>query len=205
MIRSIIFSSSPFELAAFYRKCGLQFQSLTFDEKTLYLSTNSSLCIMSCAKEQNYLGGLMACITQCDAQPFLNLSLECPFVCGKALLNISIDSAVATAKQFDWITVIRACSIEDTKSFYMTISNKWVKERHDKGPDHYALEDQGHIFEIYPCHEKHSPCLEFIVSSQKSMRGDDEPVLEGLGLKLMGGNSFIIHDPDGRRIQFVQS
>jgi hypothetical protein len=48
------------------------------------------------------------------------------------------------------LVVIRSQDIERSAEFYRTIGLDLVKHRHGTGPEHFAAEQYGWVFEVYP-------------------------------------------------------
>ena len=48
------------------------------------------------------------------------------------------------------LVVLRARDAERHVSFYSGLGLDFVRHRHGSGPEHFACEDQGSVFEIYP-------------------------------------------------------
>jgi len=48
------------------------------------------------------------------------------------------------------LLVIRCSNIETSKRFYECLGFTFKKEQHGKGPEHYASEKNGFVFELYP-------------------------------------------------------
>src|SRR5439155_25859299 len=48
------------------------------------------------------------------------------------------------------LVVIRAIDVERALRFYRSLGLSFVKEQHGEGPEHFAAESAGVVFEIYP-------------------------------------------------------
>ena len=48
------------------------------------------------------------------------------------------------------LLVIRSENIDQAVTFYQTVGLTFDKHRHGAGPEHYACEQEGFVFEIYP-------------------------------------------------------
>jgi len=48
------------------------------------------------------------------------------------------------------LIVLRCNDIEQSKEFYSTIGMEFAREQHGPGPQHYAFEKDGFVFELYP-------------------------------------------------------
>ena len=48
------------------------------------------------------------------------------------------------------LIVLYVANIETSKTFYEALGLRFQKEKHGKGPEHYAAEIEGVVLEIYP-------------------------------------------------------
>jgi lactoylglutathione lyase len=48
------------------------------------------------------------------------------------------------------LLVLRCKDVEATRRFYELLGAVFSKERHGKGPEHYACENSGFVLELYP-------------------------------------------------------
>lgn len=55
------------------------------------------------------------------------------------------------------LVVLRSSNIERAAEFYRTIGLVFTRHAHGSGPEHYASEVNGLVFEIYPLSAKSSP------------------------------------------------
>ena len=62
--------------------------------------------------------------------------------------------------------VIRATRLEEVLSFFQTLGLEFVKEKHGSGPEHYACERNGVVFEIYPSRKNDSFVLRDYVTNE---------------------------------------
>lgn len=46
--------------------------------------------------------------------------------------------------------VIKTTKLQEVLEFYQTLGLTFVQEKHGNGPTHYACEQNGMVFEIYP-------------------------------------------------------
>lgn len=83
----------------------------------------------------------------------------------------------------------------------------FIKHAHGKGPEHYAHEDDRGVFELYPAKG---------ATDDKTGLGFECDDLEAMFRTLTEfgpdgirqtewGRSFVVRDPDGRRIELTQS
>jgi lactoylglutathione lyase len=92
------------------------------------------------------------------------------------------------------LLVLRCSDLERAKAFYECLDLEFEKHRHGDGPEHYAVEQDGCVLELYP--------------ADVGVAGDGT----GLGFAVPGqivdrpwGRTFVIRDPDHRRVECKQS
>jgi lactoylglutathione lyase len=98
--------------------------------------------------------------------------------------------------------------MERTRRFYAMLGLQFARHAHGSGPEHLAHEDERGVFEIYPAdaaaHATDSTGLGFSVSHLDSVHAD----LAEFGPKPIRdtdwGRTFVVRDPDGRRVEIKQ-
>ncbi|MGE9268269.1 MAG: VOC family protein [Verrucomicrobiales bacterium] len=94
------------------------------------------------------------------------------------------------------LLVIRSKDIDRAVTFYEVIGFVFQKHSHGSGPEHYASEKDGFVFEIYPLSPKQEPTI----WTRLGFSVDD---VDGLVDKLVGlGINIVSHPTDsewGRR------
>ncbi|PXX99640.1 VOC family protein [Halomonas sp. LBP4] len=102
------------------------------------------------------------------------------------------------------LLVLRCKELEASKRFYELLGFRFLKERHGDGPIHYASQDAGMVFELYPLFENEAvdnTRLGFIIP-------DLEKVLSHLEIanrhKIAGREVYIVQDPDDRKIELME-
>ena len=96
--------------------------------------------------------------------------------------------------------VLRCSDLEISKAFYEKLGFCFEQEQHGNGPVHYASDENGFVFELYPAKEG---------ETDRTRVGFE---ISGLGEKLAHFESYdtyeyhgmqipIITDPDGRKIE----
>lgn len=60
------------------------------------------------------------------------------------------------------VLVIKTHKMEKAVEFFTAFGMSFVKEKHGKGPEHYACEIDGKVFEIYPASEDAKEPLSFL-------------------------------------------
>jgi len=107
------------------------------------------------------------------------------------------------------LLILRCRDIEKARSFYECFDMSFIKHSHGSGPEHYAAEDDAGVFELYPAAGE--------AASDQTGLGFDEPELAARFARLaeLGfspkpisqtpwGKSFVVRDPDGRRVEVKQ-
>src|SRR5262249_14593913 len=103
------------------------------------------------------------------------------------------------------LIVLRCSDIDAAKRFYETLGMRFERHAHGSGPEHYAHEDAHGVFELYPAQDGApdrtglgfvSDGLEQTRASFVSAQFEPGPIRE-----TPWGVSFVIRDPDGRRIE----
>lgn len=99
------------------------------------------------------------------------------------------------------LLVIRCDDLEISKEFYQSLGLIFTKEKHGNGPEHYACEIEGMIFELYPNNDespKDKSRLGFKV-------GDLNDVLSRVQVhsqyEYAGNTVYVVVDPDGRKVE----
>jgi catechol 2,3-dioxygenase-like lactoylglutathione lyase family enzyme len=104
------------------------------------------------------------------------------------------------------LLVLRSSDIELARAFYACFGMTFMRHAHGKGPEHYAHEDERGVFEIYPTPPGAPP--------DNAGIGFGVPRLEEIAcaLRAIGaapgepkdnpwGRTFVVRDPDGRRVE----
>jgi hypothetical protein len=103
------------------------------------------------------------------------------------------------------LLVLRCADIETAREFYELFGMTFRRHAHGKGPEHYAHEDARGVFELYPARpgESDRTGLGFLASDLKDMQAKlraarfDPKEIETTDR----GVSFVVRDPDGRRVE----
>ncbi len=107
------------------------------------------------------------------------------------------------------LIMIRSADMERAAAFYQALGLPFTKHRHGTGPQHYASEVNGFVFEIYPLGKAHPT-----TSTRLGFSVDDvDAVIEalsGAGAEVMSspqdsrwGRRAVVKDPDGHKIELV--
>jgi lactoylglutathione lyase len=105
------------------------------------------------------------------------------------------------------LVVIRSADIEASATCYAALGLEFVKHRHGKGLEHFACEQDGMVFEIYPGDGTLGVRLGFEVPSMaEAVLGwthaggavSSEPKESEWGLRA------VLTDPDGHKIELIE-
>ncbi|MGQ0842624.1 MAG: VOC family protein [Sporichthyaceae bacterium] len=103
------------------------------------------------------------------------------------------------------LVVLRTADLESCRRFYTCFGMTFVREQHGLGPVHYSASGAQGVFEIYPAGEggPDRTGLGFAVTdldaiASRLRAADFEP---GEPTATATGTSFVVRDPDGRRIE----
>ncbi len=101
------------------------------------------------------------------------------------------------------LLVLRCQSLEASKRFYERLGFRFVKEQHHDGPIHYASEEAGMVFELYPSREEDvtdRTRLGFRVQNPEEIVAN----LETLSRHVIDDEVVhIVQDPDGRKVELM--
>jgi lactoylglutathione lyase len=105
------------------------------------------------------------------------------------------------------LVVVRSPEIDRAARCYEALGLVFEKHRHGKGPEHYACEQAGMVFEIYPG-EVDTTRLGFAVPSLD----DAIACWTGAGGAVFSepkhsewGYRAVVTDPDGRKVELVEA
>jgi catechol 2,3-dioxygenase-like lactoylglutathione lyase family enzyme len=106
------------------------------------------------------------------------------------------------------LLVLRSPDIERARRFYELFGMTFTRHAHGVGPDHYAHEDERGVFEIYPAKQGDAADktgLGFLVADLAEMHAK----LAAYQAQAIGenewGRTFVVRDPDGRRVEVKQA
>src|SRR6476659_3688619 len=109
------------------------------------------------------------------------------------------------------LVVLRVADIERAASFYRLLGFEFVKHAHGTGPQHYASDADGFVFELYPSTAEQavssSTRIGFAVANVDDAAGK---LSSFSGARLVTapndsewGRRAVVADPDGHRIELV--
>jgi lactoylglutathione lyase len=104
------------------------------------------------------------------------------------------------------LVVIRSPQSDELARCYSALGLSFEKHRHGKGPEHYACEQDGMVFEIYPG-EADNTRLGFRVVSVNEAIERWENVGGAVSLPPKAsewGLRAVLIDPDGRKIELIE-
>ena len=107
------------------------------------------------------------------------------------------------------LLVLRCRDMERSRSFYERLGLTFASHTHGKGPAHYAHATPSFVLELYP-----APSPDYADRTALGFAVDDLPALHAQ-LAIAGfspgaiarnpwGTTFVIRDPDGRRVELKQ-
>lgn len=108
------------------------------------------------------------------------------------------------------LVVIRSGDIDRAVTFYQMMGLVFEKHSHGSGPEHYASEVSGFVFEIYPLNEGQPPTT----STRIGFSVDDVDAivssLKNLGAKIVSppkdsewGRRAVVRDLDGHSVELI--
>ena len=110
------------------------------------------------------------------------------------------------------LLMLRVADLERAANFYRTLGLEFVKHAHGSGPEHYACELPGFVFELYLATAEQpvasSTRLGFAVSAVDDLVAKlaavETPILTSPRDSEWGRRAVVV-DPDGHRVEFVQN
>lgn len=110
------------------------------------------------------------------------------------------------------LVVLRSPDIDRAASFYQKIGLEFEKHAHGKGPEHYASEVSGMVFEIYPETEKSKPTAGTRIGFRVESVDEVVSLLEQAGARIITraadspwGRRAVVADLDGHVVELVCS
>ncbi len=109
------------------------------------------------------------------------------------------------------LLMLRVADLERAASFYRLLGLEFVKHAHGSGPEHYACEPPGFVFELYLATAEQpvssSTRLGFAVADVDCLAAKlvapGTPILSPARDSEWGRRAVVI-DPDGHRVELVQ-
>lgn len=111
------------------------------------------------------------------------------------------------------LLVLKTSQLDRLKAFYECIGCLFVKEKHGKGPVHYAAEMEGCLLELYPIpvgKDSEAPTIRvgfrverldevITLFQEQALPIDQAPVASPWGYRA------VVIDPDGRKVELVEA
>ena len=109
------------------------------------------------------------------------------------------------------LVVLRAHDPARLAAFYSRLGLNFVRHRHGAGPEHFASEDAGGVFEIYPAREPDGPSRQVrlgfaIVDVRRTVAQ-----LSAMGVEIVSapaaspwGLRAVVADPEGHRVELTE-
>jgi catechol 2,3-dioxygenase-like lactoylglutathione lyase family enzyme len=104
------------------------------------------------------------------------------------------------------LLVLRCRHLEKCRAFYELLGFRFIEHSHGSGPNHFAGEIADFVFELYP-----APSSEYVDQTGTGFSTDD---LSAIHQRLTQGGyqpgsikqnpwglTFVVRDPDGRRVE----
>ena len=110
------------------------------------------------------------------------------------------------------LVVLRALDPVGLASFYSKLGLNFIQHRHGSGPEHFASENDGCVFEIYPASSKHEPTRELRLGFEVNDVVDAIARLVESGAKLISAPSnspwglrAVLQDLEGHKVEITES
>ena len=106
------------------------------------------------------------------------------------------------------LLVLRCADLEACRRFYELLGLRFSKHAHGSGPEHYAHEDERGVFELYPAAGPGdrtglgfgSSELDEVFGRFRDGGYQPQPIRQN-----PWGRTFVIRDPDDRRVEVKQT
>jgi len=109
------------------------------------------------------------------------------------------------------LVVLRVADVDRAAAFYRLLGFEFLKHAHGAGPQHYASDADGFVFELYPATAEHGVSSSTRIGFAVANVDDAAAKLSSFaGARLVAaprdsewGRRAVIADPDGHRIELV--
>jgi len=109
------------------------------------------------------------------------------------------------------LVVIRSRDMERSAQFYAVLGLQLERHRHGSGPEHFASEEDGRVFEIYPRQDETDSTASVRVGFQVVAVDAIVQRLEEAGARVISppksspwGRRAVVEDPDGHRVELTE-
>lgn len=107
------------------------------------------------------------------------------------------------------LLMIRATDVERAVAFYRELGLAFERERHGSGPDHYAAQCGGTVFEIYPARPGELAtssvrlgfCVPDVAVATAALLGAGGVLKTGADSN--GASRSVVIDPEGNRVELI--
>ena len=105
-----------------------------------------------------------------------------------------------------FLLVLRARDIETTVAFYRSLGIHFSPEQHGQGPRHFASEQNGFVFEIYPLKASQGEISDSLMIGfqVESLRATLDALNSSAEIKSGETRFCTLHDPDGRSVRLEE-
>jgi len=108
------------------------------------------------------------------------------------------------------LLVVRSPDIERAVTFYETLGMKFERHSHGKGPEHFAAENSGFVFEIYPQRDELSTTTNTRIGFNVESVDESLALLSKLNVEVVSaakdsvwGRRAVVRDLDGHTVELV--
>lgn len=108
------------------------------------------------------------------------------------------------------LVVLRSSNLEEAAKFYREIGFVFARHAHGSGPEHYASEANGMVFEIYPLSAKSSPTTGTRIGFKVESVDEVVAKLSKIGANVVTppadsewGRRAVVKDFDGHSVELV--
>lgn len=110
------------------------------------------------------------------------------------------------------LVVLRSADIDRAAQFYQVLGLEFTKHRHGTGPEHYASELEGFVFEIYPRQKEGDDSTGTRIGFRVPSVDEAIAAMEKAGAKVVSlpkdsawGRRAVIDDLDGHRVELTEA
>ncbi|NBV25309.1 MAG: bleomycin resistance protein [Proteobacteria bacterium] len=110
------------------------------------------------------------------------------------------------------LVVLRSANLEQTAAFYTCLGLKFARHRHGNGPEHFASENAGTVFELYPVAADGFSTLGTrigfrvpSVDATLAALGNYPSTVVSPARDSEWGRRAVVVDPDGHRVELLQT
>lgn len=110
------------------------------------------------------------------------------------------------------LLVLRAHDPARLAAFYSRLGLNFVRHRHGSGPEHFASENAGGVFEIYPAREPDGPSRQVRLGFAIADVRQTVAQLSASGVEIVTapaaspwGLRAVVADPEGHRVELTEA